>query len=172
MWSFRRLEVSVSSTQTILTFFSNVHHTYTRIDYFLLDNRLLPRVKSCSHTSITISDHGAIVFELDLPNRPLPNRIWRLNPLLLSDEKCTDYISDQIQLFLDTNSTPGISQATLWETLKVYLRGQIIAYSSRAKKEKNFKLIDLSQQIQDNDEKHAVTYTWPIQRSAKSTDWI
>ena len=103
------------------SFFSNVHHTYTRIDYFLLDNRLLPKVKTCSYTSIVISDHSAIQFDLDLPNRPPPNRIWRLNPLLSSDEKFVEFISSQIELFLETNTSPEIS-CHIMETLKVYSR--------------------------------------------------
>lgn len=52
------------------SFFSNVHHTYTHIDYFLLDNRVLPIVKTCTYNSIVISDHSAILFDLDLPNPP------------------------------------------------------------------------------------------------------
>ncbi len=112
------------------SFFSNVHHTYMRIDYLLLDNRLLPKIKTCSYSSIVISDHGAIHFDLALPNRPPSNRIWRLKPLLLSDEKFVELILSQIDFFLETNASPEISHATLWETLKVYIRGQIIAYSS------------------------------------------
>ena len=116
------------------TFFTNVHHTYTRIDYFLVDNRLLPKVKTISYSTIVISDHSAILLDLNIPNRPPPNRIWRLNPLLLADDKFA-VISNQIQFFLETNTTPEVSYATIWETLKVYICGQIIAYSSQMKKE-------------------------------------
>ena len=127
------------------SFFSNVHHTYTCINYFLVDNRLLPKVKTISYSSIVISDHSAILLDLNIPNRPPPNRIWRLNPLLLADERFVEIISNQIQFFLETNTTPDISYATIWETLKVYIHGQIIAYSSQMKKEKKYKLSDISQ---------------------------
>lgn len=50
------------NNKKIFSFFSNVHHTYTRIDYFLLDNRLLGHVSSCTYHSITVSDHGAVSF--------------------------------------------------------------------------------------------------------------
>lgn len=141
------------------SFFSNVHHTYTRIDYFLLDNRLLPKVKTCSYTSIIISDHSALQFDLDLPNRPPPIRIWRLNPLLLSDEKFVEFISSQIKFFLETNTSPEVSFATLWETLKVYIHGQIIAYSSTLKREKHSKIQEISQQLLDIDSKYAQSPT-------------
>lgn len=137
------------------SFFSNVHHTYSRIDYFLLDNRLLPKVKAISYNSIVISDHGAVVLDLNIPNRPPINRIWRLNPLLLSDDIFVELISNQIQFFLETNTSPEISQATLWETLKAYIRGQIIAYAARVKKEKSFKMTEISQRILDIDSIYA-----------------
>lgn len=81
------------------SFFSNVHHTYTRIDYFLLDNRLLGNVTSCSYHSITISDNGAVSFHMALPNCLRPPRSWRLNPLLLVDEEFVNNISSQISFF-------------------------------------------------------------------------
>lgn len=135
--------------------FSNAHHTYTRIDYFLLDNRLLSNVRAISYNGIVISDHSAIALDLDIPNRPPVNRIWRLNSLLLADDTFVELISNQIQFFLETNTSPEISHATLWETLKVYIRGQIIAYSSRVKKEKSLKLTEISQRILDIDSIYA-----------------
>ena len=121
------------------SFFSNVHPTY--IYYFLVDNRLLPKVKNISYSNIVISDHSAILLDLNMPNRPPPNRIWRLNPLLLADDKFVEVISNQIQFFQETNTTPKVSYATIWETLKVYIRGQIIAHSSQMKKEKKIQII-------------------------------
>ncbi|KAF3844323.1 hypothetical protein F7725_007486 [Dissostichus mawsoni] len=44
------------------------------------------------------------------------------------------HITSQIIFFLETNTSAEISHSTLWETLKAYLHGQIIEYSSRAKK--------------------------------------
>ncbi len=118
----------------VFSFFYDAHHTYTRIDYFLLDNRLLGNVTCCSYHSITISDHGAVSFHVMLPDCFRPSRSWRLNPLLLADEQFVQHISSQTSLFLETNTSPEISHLTLWETLKAYLRGQIIEYSSRVKK--------------------------------------
>ena len=54
------------SDKKAFSFFSNVHHTYTRIYYFLLDNRLLGNINSCIYHSITISDHGAVSFCIQL----------------------------------------------------------------------------------------------------------
>lgn len=53
------------------SFFSHVHKTFSRIDYFLLDNKLLSSVRSCSYQTIVISDHAPLSLELTLPNQPL-----------------------------------------------------------------------------------------------------
>uniref|UniRef100_A0AAR2LS66 exodeoxyribonuclease III n=1 Tax=Pygocentrus nattereri TaxID=42514 RepID=A0AAR2LS66_PYGNA len=44
-------------TQKQISFFSSVHHTYSRIDYFLMDRKLLSLLSSVEYESIVISDH-------------------------------------------------------------------------------------------------------------------
>lgn len=36
------------------SFFSSVHHTFTCIDFFLLDNRLLPAFTDCKYDAIVL----------------------------------------------------------------------------------------------------------------------
>lgn len=54
----------LNPTRREYTFFSPVHHTYTRIDYFLLDSRLTSQIRSCSHSVIVISDHAPLTLDL------------------------------------------------------------------------------------------------------------
>lgn len=75
-----------------------------------------------------------------LPDCFRPSRRWRLNPLLLADKQFTHHISSQTSFFLEINTSPEISHLTLWETLKAYFHGQIIEYSSRAKKIKRIQI--------------------------------
>lgn len=102
------------------SFFSNVHHTCTRIDYFRLNNRLSNKVSSCLYHSIKISDYGAESFHLVPPKCSRPSGNWRLNPLLC-EEQFVSRVINQILFFLDTNSSPEISHFTLWETFRAYL---------------------------------------------------
>lgn len=74
------------------SFFSNVHHTYSRIDYIFIDNRLIPHV-------CVISDHAPVVMSLLLPSTPQPVRHWRLNSTLLSDDEFVKYVGEQITFF-------------------------------------------------------------------------
>ena len=110
------------------SFFSSVHHIYTRIYYFLIDNRIVGSADSCQYHTISVSDHGALSFQLSLPNCFRPSCHWRLNPLLLADEEFVNHIASQINFFIEINITPEVSHSTIWEALKAFLRGQIIEY--------------------------------------------
>lgn len=61
------------------------------------------------------------------------SRQWRFNASLLNDNAFITFIKDELQFYLDTNSTPEISPLTLWDCAKAYLR-QIIAFASAKKK--------------------------------------
>ena len=47
------------------SFFSSVHRSYSRIDYFLLDSRLIPNVIQSTYHNILVSDHAPISVVLD-----------------------------------------------------------------------------------------------------------
>ena len=137
------------------SFFSHVHHSFSRIYYFLLDNRFLHSVQSCSYDTILISDHAPTTLELYIQERDRTCPPWRLNTRLLSDEDFVKFVSNQIDFFLTTNRTPGISASLLWETLKVYIRGEIISYSSYANKQRKTKLNELRLRISQLDNIYA-----------------
>uniref|UniRef100_A0A8C4S3X3 Reverse transcriptase domain-containing protein n=1 Tax=Erpetoichthys calabaricus TaxID=27687 RepID=A0A8C4S3X3_ERPCA len=137
------------------SFYSPVHYSYSRIDYFFIDNNFLPTIKSCKYDTIVISDHAPLVLELkSLSPSHSPHR-WRLNPLLLADENCTEFISKQISFFLETNTSTEVSAGTLWETLKAFLRGQIISYLSHRNKLETKKVSELRNEITRIDEEQA-----------------
>lgn len=121
-------------TSRCYSFFSHVHKTFSRIDYFLMDNRLLPIVKKCEYEAIIISDHAPLLMTLDMPTSQDSYRPWRLNNLWLSDECFVQFISSEISTFMEHNETPGMSSSTIWESMKAYLRGQIISYCAQKKK--------------------------------------
>lgn len=110
----------------VFTFFSYVHHTFTRIDYFLVDNKFLPSASFCSYEAIVVSDHSPVTMNVQFKGRIHAQTPCRLNTHLLSDENFLECISNQIHIFLSINKTPDISLSVLWETLKAHIRGQII----------------------------------------------
>lgn len=78
------------------------------------------------YNSIVISDHCPVLLKLRFPENILRQRVWRLNPRLLAEKNFVDFINTQIDFFLETNESPEISYFTLWETMKAYVRGQVI----------------------------------------------
>lgn len=46
------------------SFYSHVHKSYTRIDYFLISSELLPNFTNCTYHNILISDHGPVSLQL------------------------------------------------------------------------------------------------------------
>ncbi len=61
-------------------------------------------------------------------------------------------MSNSIDDFLLTNQTGSISYSLLWETLKAFLRGQIISYSAYVNKERRNRIKKLSDSIQALDD--------------------
>ena len=74
---------------------------------------------------------------------------------MLSNEDFVKFVSNQIDIFLTTNRTPGISASLLWETLKVYIKGEIISYSSYANKQRKTKLKEVRLRISQLDNIYA-----------------
>lgn len=99
------MAVFVSEKKESILFFSNVHHSYSRIDYFVLDNGLNPRVQSCAYQSFIISDHAPLTLDLTFPNLPSPRRNWHFNTSLLADDNFVSFVADQIPFFLSVNKS-------------------------------------------------------------------
>jgi len=45
------------------TFFSPVHHSYSRIDFFLTSNSIIPNISESKIHQIVISDHAPVTFK-------------------------------------------------------------------------------------------------------------
>jgi len=133
------------------SFYSNPHNTFSRIDYFFIDRSFLSAVESCEYTTIVISDHAALFVDINFSICQKERPLWRFNSLLLSDKAFCKNISDSIDLFISTNSTQGTSASLLWETLKAFLRGQIISYSILANKNKQLQFSNISKTISSID---------------------
>lgn len=111
-----------------------------------MDPFLLNAISDCKYNPIMISDHAPVSMTIKLPSQR-PRRTWRLDPLLLADDVFVQFVSEQIDIYLDINMTDDISASTLWEALKAYLRGQIIAHSAYTRKVHQNNITDLSSRI-------------------------
>ena len=75
------------------SFFSHVHHTYSRIDYFFVDKILLPYVKKVEYTAIVESDHAPVTLDLVFSQNVTQHNTWRLKTALLADKQFCEFIS-------------------------------------------------------------------------------
>ncbi len=141
------------------SFFSNVHHSYSRIDYFILDNALISRVQSCAYQCIIISDRDPLILDLTFVNLSSHRRNLHFNTSLLADENFISFIADQISFFLSVNKSPDVSDSVVWEALKAYIRGQIISYATTKRKKSKEKQISLANEISRLDEQYAKSPT-------------
>lgn len=146
--------------QRNIHFFSHIHQPFSRIDYFFINNSLISHIVNSEYLPIVISDHAPlclldILLLLHHTSRPP----WRFNSLLLSDAAFCEYIYTSIDDFLLTNQTNSISYSLLWETLKAFLRGQIISYSAYIDKKLKNKKKDISDNIQALDDQYALNPT-------------
>lgn len=137
------------------SFFSPVDNSYSRIDYFLLDKKLLPLLRSSDYEGIVISDHSPVIMTLCFPDNEVPQRTWRLNPHLLSDEDFVNFLAVQIDFFLETNQSPDTSHGNLWETMKAYLRGQVISYTTNMNRKRSARINELITLISDVDRQNS-----------------
>ncbi|KAL2085077.1 hypothetical protein ACEWY4_018397 [Coilia grayii] len=131
------------------TFYSSNHLVYTRIDYFLISHSLIPYATSCAIGSILVSDHAEVSLYIQQPTRIGRSKRWRLNSSLLKDPIFKLQVQEQITLFKDTNVSTAPSPGIAWETLKAFLRGFIIQYTSHKKKKQMAEYLNLEKKVKE-----------------------
>lgn len=136
------------------TFFSSVHHSFSRIDLFLINNSITQNITTEIHP-IIISDHAPISLHLELESTLKTSSSWRFNTSLLRDQKFDEMIRREWANFLADNDSPNLSPSLLWETGKAVIRGKIISYSSYKKKQEQRMEKDLEAKIKLLTEQYA-----------------
>lgn len=101
-----------------------------RFIFFLLDNRLLSKVTSCSYDSIVFSDHAPTSIDVDFRQYGKPCRRWRFSSDMLAKETFKQFLLTPISFFFEVNDTPGTSGAPSGRPLKHIYGGIFISYIS------------------------------------------
>lgn len=121
----------------------------SRIDFFLTDESLLLRRNQAKADirDAYLADHKMITLEVDLGKTTQGKSYWKFNSSLLEDEGFVNLIKDKIRDTIINNDSPELSRCLLLQTVLCVLRGYIIAYASRKKREKEQYLKDLDRKI-------------------------
>lgn len=128
------------------SFFSNVHNSYTRIDYFLTDFKLTPKILSSKYHNILISDHSPVSIAVDFGMETSPYS-WRFNPTLLNEDHFKETFATHIAEFLTLNDKGDVSDSTLWEALKAVIRGQVISFQAERKRQRGKRLSEIETEL-------------------------
>jgi Rps23 Pro-64 3,4-dihydroxylase Tpa1-like proline 4-hydroxylase len=67
-------------------------------------------------------------------NNGKPTLRWKLNNTLLNDTLVKEGINKEIKEFLEFNENEATTYPNLWDTMKAFLRGKLIALSASIKK--------------------------------------
>lgn len=135
------------------SFFSNVHSSYSRIDFFCISPQHMYKVIDCHIDSITLSDHAPIMLTLHLGTFS-SFKYWRINVSLLNNTETVEELRKHLKEYFELNDTGEVNPAILWEGAKVVMRGKIIQISSKLKRMRMEEQLVLENKIKLLEEQH------------------
>lgn len=150
------------------TFFSNVHDSYSRIDFLCVSQQHMHKVMDCHIEKITLSDHASVILHLDLCKDTF-FKYWRLNVSLLTNVDVVQELKQSLIEYLEINDNGTVTPPILWSGAKAVLRGKIIQISSRLKKLRLEEQTKLENEIKLLEIKHKQTGTSDTLSKLKET---
>ena len=110
------------------TFFSSVHETSSRIDHMLDHKMSLGKFTNIEIISSVFSNHDTMRLEINYKKKTVKNtNTWRLNNMLLNNQRITEEIKEEIRKYLETNENKNMMIQNLCDTEKAILRGKFLA---------------------------------------------
>ena len=143
-------------TTRAYSFFSPVHNSYSRIDFMLVDSKLIPNVVTSHYHNILISDHAPVSLDIRFKHCRCAHT-WRFDNTILRDKSLLKFMSERLPEIIATNDTGDVDDSTLWEAIKAVLRGSIISYVANRKKQSGKRLVELDESITDLENSYRVS---------------
>lgn len=81
------------------THYSQIHQTYSRIDFFFIDHHHLSLPMKAVIETSPISDHVPIMLMVKIPSLPLKSTNWKLNKELIADDIDKKMIEEALLLY-------------------------------------------------------------------------
>ena len=120
------------------TFFSSAHGTFSRIHHILGHISSLTKFRKIEIVSSICSDHNTMRLGINYRKKTVNStNTWRLNNMLLNNQKITEEITEETKKYLETNDNENTMTQNLWYAAKAVLRGKFIAIQSYLKKQKS-----------------------------------
>jgi hypothetical protein len=117
------------------TFFSAPHGTFSKTEHIIGQQTGFSRYKNTEIILCTLSDHHRLrlIFNNNINNRK-PTYTWKLNNTLFNDNLVNKEMKKEIKGFLEFNENEATRYRNVWDTMKAFLRGKLIAWSTSKKK--------------------------------------
>lgn len=149
------------------SFYSPTHNSFSRIDMFLIPLAKAHTIPSCEYLARTISDHSGLLITIPATDTSCHGKRWRFNSYLLNDPEFLDFINTYLDVFFETNQN-STSPDFIWESMKAYIRGQIISSTSSRRKKYNLKVESLEKEIKQLEQRLLTTQNTEIEQKLRS----
>lgn len=142
---------------------STSHNTFSCIDYFLISNFIVSKVKDCIYKSILISDHALILLKYSALPAFKGQTAWHLKPLWQQNPKFLEYVGTNMEDYFVTN-TNETSASIRWEAFKAFIRGQMMGYTRNALNKQHSQMIELEGKIKELELESQINNTKELQQ--------
>ena len=139
------------------TYMSASHHTYARIDYFLISTQVRGAVREADIGTIAISDHAPITISIEIPSEKGGRGQWRMNDSLLKLDSSSSKIKEAFVDYLKFNDTSDTPVALLWDAMKAVIRGTCMGISAGLNKDRRAKREELTNSVKEMEREHKNT---------------
>lgn len=108
------------------SYYSHVHRSYSRIDYFFTSHALLRKTLAVTMSDISLSDHAHLELALQDPSsRTTLSPKWCFPPHILRDPDNVESIQSAIDSYFTDNDLPETPFLVVWDAFKATIRGHI-----------------------------------------------
>ncbi len=151
-WGFSDIFRIQHSNLKLFTHVDKQHNTQTRLDFFLIDDKLVNYPVCDSSISHGFkSDHSYVSLKLKGHSIIHGRGYWKLNNSLLKSEEFNEGIREIIQ---DTINSDFDSYNGLWDTIKFKIKSYAIYFGKKYKKHK------VQEEIMRQDERAGLSGSW------------
>lgn len=92
--------------------------------------------------------------EMKIPGAQKKSNSWRLNEELIQGKEEEEKINEELDQYFKINDTKEITEVTLWEAHKAYIRAILIEIGSRKKMERKKNMEVLIKEIHVLEQRH------------------
>lgn len=139
---------TIHSSDRDFSFYSSVHNSYLIKNLFFLCPFIfcLQDIKMCL-LSKSINRSSRTIFSIDFDGPLASPKSWRFNRTLLANQQFIEYINAHLDIFAAMHQDSTVCSSIVWDTLKAYIRGIIITFSSSLKTKSKDELQHIEQEI-------------------------